>query len=110
MEDLNISKVIFNVKNIKRCLCPECPVQAESVCAEGKRRIMLEIAYSSESGMYFERYNVPGMYCSTGEALCKDLNPHKMCRCRECSVWQEYDLKEGEPKLYFCQNGESTLK
>lgn len=103
----NISKVEFNVRNIKRCLCPECPVQAESVCVEGKKRIMLEIAWSSESGIYFERDRVPGMYCSTGEALCKDLNPKKRCRCNECDVWMENNLKNGDPELYFCQNGKS---
>lgn len=78
-----------------------------SECAEGKRRIMLEIAWSSESGMYFERDRVPGMYCSTGEALCKDLNPKKKCICPNCEVWKEYKLKEGDPNLYFCQNGKS---
>lgn len=98
---------MFNTKNIKRCLCITCPVQAESECAEGKRRIMLEIAYSSESGMYFERDRVPGMYCATGEALCKDLNPNKKCLCPQCEVFMENNLKEGKPDLYFCQNGKS---
>ena len=69
--------------------------------------MFLEIAYSSESGMYFESYNVPGMYCSTGKAICKDLNPKKRCKCRECKVWLENDLENGEPNLYFCQNGQS---
>ncbi|HEX7467745.1 MAG TPA: DUF2769 domain-containing protein, partial [Methanobacterium sp.] len=67
-------QIDFSVKNIKRCLCPQCPVQAESECAEGKRRIMLEIAWSSESGMYFERDRVPGMYCTMGKALCHDID------------------------------------
>lgn len=51
----------------------------KSVCAEGKRRIMNEIAYSSESGMYFEADRVPGTYCSTGNDLCNDLDPDKRC-------------------------------
>lgn len=67
---------------------------------------MAEIAWSSESGMYFERDRVPGMYCSTGKALCKDLDPRKRCKCRECEVWKEYNLVDGKPDLYFCQNGE----
>ena len=107
MEGFNIPEVTFNVPNIKRCLCPECPVQSESICIEGKKRMFLEIAYSSESGIYFERDRVPGMYCSTGEALCRDLNPKKLCICRKCDNWKEYNLKNGEPKLYFCQNGKS---
>ena len=102
-----MSKVEFSVMNIKRCLCPQCPVQSESVCAKGKWRIMQEIAWASESGMYFEADRVPGMYCSVGKALCKDLNPKKMCICEKCPVWKENNLKNGEPKLYFCENGES---
>ena len=89
----------FSVKNIKRCLCPGCPVQKESICAEGKRRIMLEIAYSSESGMYFERDRVPGMYCTTGKALCSDLDFNKICKCPDCSVYKEYKLEN----RYYCK-------
>lgn len=102
-----MSKVEFSVIKIKRCLCPECPVQAESICVEGKKRIMAEIAWASETGIYFEADRVPGMYCSTGKALCDGLNPKKMCICKKCSVWEEYDLKDGEHQLYFCQKGES---
>lgn len=40
---------------------------------------MNEIAYSSESGMYFEADRVPGTYCSTGNDLCNDLDPDKRC-------------------------------
>lgn len=91
----------FSVKNIKRCLCPTCPVQKESICAEGKRRIMLEIAYSSESGMYFERDRVPGMYCTTGKALCTDLDYKKVCQCPDCPVYLENGLKN----RYYCKTG-----
>ncbi|MEN6591677.1 MAG: DUF2769 domain-containing protein [Methanobacterium sp.] len=94
-------KIDFSVRNIKKCLCPGCPVQKESECAEGKRRIMLEIAYSSESGMYFERDRVPGMYCTTGEALCSDLDFNKICKCPECPVWEEYGLEN----KYYCKYG-----
>ena len=38
-----MTEVDFSVINIKRCLCPECPVQAESICVEGKWRLMQEI-------------------------------------------------------------------
>lgn len=98
-------KIDLSVKNIKRCLCPGCPVQKESECAEGKRRIMLEIAYSSESGMYFERDRLPGMYCTTGEALCKDLDYNKICKCKECPVWAEYELEKESVVKYYCRNG-----
>ena len=90
----------FSVKNIKRCLCPGCPVQKESRCAEGKRRIMLEIAYSSESGMYFERDRVPGMYCTMGKALCNDLDFRKICQCPNCQIYKEYNLEN----RFYCKN------
>ncbi len=98
-------KIDFSVKNIKRCLCPGCPVQKESECAEGKRRIMIEIAYSSESGMYFERDRVPGMYCTTGKALCNDLDFSQTCECPKCPVWEEYGLKNEKIMEYYCKYG-----
>ncbi len=55
--------------------------------------------------MYFERDRVPGMYCTTGKALCKDLNQNKICKCSQCEVWQEYNLKDGDPEIKFCKNG-----
>ena len=100
-------EIEFTVKNIKKCLCPECPVQAESECAEGKRRIMLEIAYSSESGMYFEEDRVPGLYCATGKNICKDLDTSKECICDKCPVWNENELYQYDPGHYFCQDGKS---
>lgn len=106
MGGIKISEVEFNVSNIKRCLCPKCPVQAESICVEGKKRIMAEIAWSSESGMYFEADRVPGIYCSTGKAMCRDLNPRERCRCGECEVWREHNLGEEFPESYYCQHGE----
>ena len=63
---------------------------------------MLEIAYSSESGMYFERDRLPGMYCSTGKALCNDLDFEKECQCPTCPVWMENKLE----KKFYCQYGE----
>ncbi|WP_414468780.1 DUF2769 domain-containing protein [Methanobacterium sp. ACI-7] len=65
----------------------------------------MEIAWSSESGMYFERDRVPGMYCSTGEALCKDLDPKKQCICNKCIVWEDNNLENENPNRYFCKNG-----
>lgn len=66
---------------------------------------MLEIAYSSESGMYFERDRLPGMYCTTGKALCPDLDYNKICKCKECAVWEEYHLEQEDLVKYFCREG-----
>jgi len=102
---IKISNVEFNVLNIKRCLCPQCPVQEGSICVEGKKRIMAQIAWSSEIGMYFEADRVPGLYCSTGKAICKDIDPQKRCRCAECEVWKDYNLGNEFPEFYYCQYG-----
>jgi len=67
---------------------------------------MLEIAYSSESGMYFERDRVPGMYCLTGEALCTDLDFRKICQCTSCPVWEEYGLRN----KYYCKSGNLNME
>jgi hypothetical protein len=105
-----MSNIEFNVPNIKKCLCPECPVQSSSRCIEGRKRLFLEIAYSSESGMYFERERVPGLYCTTGMAYCQDLNFNKICKCPQCPIWNEYELNKGKSKSYYCQKGKAQKK
>ncbi|WP_269850078.1 DUF2769 domain-containing protein [Methanosarcina horonobensis] len=52
--------------------------------------------------------DVPGIYCSEGEATCQDLNPERQCICNTCDVWKEYLLENGTPSQYFCQNGRAT--
>lgn len=51
--------------------------------------------------MYFKADRVPGTYCSTGNAICNDLDPDKRCNCRECEIWKEYNIGEGFPELNF---------
>lgn len=101
-------EIEFTVKNIKKCICLECPVQSESECIEGKRRIMLEIAYSSESGMYFEPDRVPGLYCATGKSPCKDMKTSANCICEKCPIWNENELYQYDPGQFFCIKGKST--
>lgn len=45
--------------------------------------------------------DIPGLYCSSGEAGCGDLDFEKRCMCPTCSVWQEHDL--GAYK--YCKDG-----
>jgi len=47
----------------------------------------------------------PEVYCSTGIAVCKDIDTRQMCICGGCAVWQDYDLISREPAYYFCKNG-----
>jgi len=94
-------KIEFTRENITKCLCPQCPVQAESECAQIKMKMLQE----SMRGMSPEPSDVPGVYCATGTATCSDLDPSKMCNCPNCDVFKENNLEQGEPKGYFCQKG-----
>ncbi|AKB44221.1 hypothetical protein MSKOL_1933 [Methanosarcina sp. Kolksee] len=49
--------------------------------------------------------SVPGVYCSAGEAACKDLNPNKDCICYTCAVWKENNLENANVVKYYCNNG-----
>jgi len=100
--------VPYSRENINRCRCPLCPVQADSKCVKDKLDILkkeMEILPADEVP---EPDDVPGTYCSTGRATCKDLNPGRQCICNTCDVWKEYLLENASPSQYFCQNGPAT--
>jgi len=42
----------------------------------------------------FEPEEFPWLYCATGKANCGDLNFEEKCKCNDCKVWQENNLKE----------------
>jgi hypothetical protein len=108
MDTSEDSKVPYTLANIKRCMCPKCPVQADSKCAMDKLDNLLKGLESAREGDVPEPQNVPGVYCSTGKATCQDLNPDRQCICCTCAVWNEYKLGDGTPSMYFCQNGKAT--
>lgn len=95
----------FDRENMIRCLCPQCPVQKNSECAQNKMK-MLQI---SMRGMNPEPSDFPGMYCANGKAVCDDLDKNKKCNCINCDVWKENDLELKQPNKYFCQNGKAKL-
>jgi hypothetical protein len=95
------SKIEFSGENISKCVCSQCPVQAESECAQTKMKMLQE----SMTGMSPEPSDVPGVYCATGIATCSDIDPNKMCNCPNCEVFKENNLEHGEPGGYFCQKG-----
>lgn len=94
-------KIEFTMDNVSKCICTQCPVQAESECAQTKMKMLQE----SMTGMSPEPSDVPGVYCATGVATCGDLDPDKTCNCPNCEVFKENELAQGEPGGYFCQNG-----
>lgn len=95
------SGVKFTGRNISKCLCSQCPVQAESECAQTKMKLLQE----SMRGMSPEPSDISGMYCATGIATCDDINPNRMCNCPQCEVFKENSLTNREHGAYFCQNG-----
>ena len=48
---------------------------------------------------------IPGLYCSTGVATCKDLDFSQVCICGGCPVFGKYDLGGSQPMSYYCRDG-----
>lgn len=100
--------VPYSRENINRCRCPQCPVQADSKCVVDKLESSKRAMEKMPAGEVPNPEDVPGIYCSTGNARCQDLNPDRQCICNSCDVWKEYVLEKGTPSQYFCQNGRAT--
>jgi len=98
MEETN-QKVPFTVENIKKCICTECPVQNTSQCVKEKMEKAKEMIPEPE--------DIPGLYCATGVAACKDIDTNQMCICGECPLWEEYNLASGKPLGYYCRDGKA---
>ncbi len=98
-------KVPFTEETIKKCICPQCPVQGKSQCVKNKLGNMKEIMKGIGKGKMPKSGDVPGVYCSTGAAACKDLDTGQMCICGGCPVFGEYNLTGGKPVFYYCRDG-----
>lgn len=101
-------KVPYSSANINKCRCSQCPVQADSQCAQDKIKSSKQKMESMPSGEVPSPEEVPGIYCSTGKATCQDLDPNRKCICGSCEVWNEYGLKDADPNNHFCHNGRAT--
>jgi hypothetical protein len=101
-------KVPYTISNIERCMCPQCPVQADSVCALEKIGNLKNEMKNLGEGEAPEPQKVPGVYCSEGDATCMDLNPNRECICKTCPVWGENCLEHAGTIMYFCNNGRAT--
>ncbi len=100
--------VPYERENINRCRCPQCPVQADSKCAQDKIRSSKQAMENMPADEVPNPENFPGVYCSIGEARCQDLKFDRKCICGSCEVWNEYDLKDADPNNHFCQQGKAT--
>jgi hypothetical protein len=92
-------------ENINRCRCPQCPVQANSTCAQSEVQSARKALENAPEGEVPDPENVPGVYCSEVTATCPDLDFNRQCICDSCEVWKEYDLKDANPNNHFCQQG-----
>ncbi len=95
-------------ENISRCKCPQCPVQADSQCAQDKIKSLKQAMENLPAGEISNPEDVPGVYCSEGKARCQDLDFDRQCICDSCDVWKEYDLKDANPNNHFCQHDRAT--
>ncbi len=115
--DRKKGKVKFSPESIIKCRCAVCPVQFHSICAEPKRMTRSKIleAVSPEMFQSLTKEQVamilpkiedmPGPYCASGVAACKDLDFSKMCLCSACQIFKEQNLITGKPTSYFCKVG-----
>ena len=97
------AKVQFSAANAMKCVCTKCPVQANSGCAKGKMAGMKQAMMKNP----LKRADIPGMYCSTGDATCRDTDFNQMCICMSCPIWTDYKLADRMPMGYFCRDGAS---
>ena len=95
------AKISFNPANVMKCTCPKCPVQGKSKCVKGKMGGIKEALKKNP----LRREEVPELYCSTGTASCKDIDPKQKCICMSCPIWAEYKLAGAKPVEYFCRDG-----
>ena len=97
-------KVPFSVANVKKCICAECPVQTASPCVKEKQD---KVRKSLGSGATPNPGDVPGLYCASGAATCKDIATRQMCICGDCPIWKEYNLLSSKPLGYYCRDGKA---
>jgi len=97
------AKVPFNATSVGKCMCPKCPVQTKSQCVSGKLATIKDALKKNP----LKREDIPGVYCSSGAATCKDIDPKQSCICGTCSIYDQYKLGSGKPGGKFCQYGEA---
>jgi hypothetical protein len=94
-------KVPFEVANVRKCICPSCPVQSKSACVAGLKE-KLNVALVKNP---LQHNDIPRLYCGTGKATCTDLDLKQSCICGGCPVFSQYKLATGRPVEYYCKDG-----
>jgi len=90
--------VAYTQENIDKCWCGKCPVQIRSTCATD-----LYDAAQALDGLP-EPERLGGLYCSTGKAICTDIEIVNLCNCPACLVWSENELASN----HYCAQGSAA--
>ena len=97
---MRAARVTYNLDNVNKCQCYQCPVHQTSQCITNKMQTMgihmpMSMLPSAEA---FE-----GMYCAeaVSKSTCTDLDASKNCICPTCPVWSDNNLT----MQYYCANG-----
>jgi hypothetical protein len=93
-------KVFFSEENVQKCLCVDCPVQANSQCIKEKSNRMGEVTVK-----FLNSEILPGLYCSGGAPGCDDIDTDISCICGACDVYHKYRLGGGQPLDHYCKYG-----
>jgi hypothetical protein len=125
-----MARVEFSQTNVMKCICTECPVQAESACATRKNTAFMTAMDAGAAGVKAGMAGAatestgdaamsPGpagtdwtptpdevatLYCASGVAGCADLDFSKVCICRQCPVFSDNALTQ----LKYCERGDAA--
>ena len=94
----------FTASNVKKCICGSCPVQTNSQCVKEKQATVKEALQANPPNTA----DIPGDYCATGVATCKDIDTKQICICGSCPVFTDYQLATHQPMGYYCRDGLAT--
>lgn len=107
-----IMKVPFNIDTVSKCICYKCPVQISSPCSKMGMDMGIKIkeapADSKLRRTIPQPRSVSGVYCSSGETPCNDLDFSKICTCPVCEIFNGYNLRRNDPDFiegFFCGEG-----
>ena len=124
------AKVPFANETISKCICGNCPVQIQSVCAIAKNEklmnmmnkpaapgneavepmggeMMMQANPQEQAAIIPKAEEVAKTYCSIGKAACNDLDSNKACICPQCQVYKDFSLSSSRPVEHYCFNGQA---
>ncbi|MCL6472945.1 MAG: DUF2769 domain-containing protein [Firmicutes bacterium] len=93
-------KVDFSVDNLNKCLCPSCPVEGSSDCANER---MEKEQVPKDTSQISNPKLLVRLYCSIGATDCGGFDGLLPCVCPSCPVWDGCELTS----RYYCLRGDA---